>query len=166
MHVQCVKSVCVCIITHSHAHTHTRTHTHTHTYTHAHTHIHTHTHACTHTHVHTHVHTHTHTHAHAHTQAGINLFCCSYMLLCSFNILFASLFVICTLCVCFDRRRTLVSMGTHDLDTIQGPFTYEALPPEQIKFAPLNHVSVCSYVRSCWCVGGISTVCGCMCVCV
>ena len=36
------------------------------------------------------------------------------------------------------RQRTLVSMGTHDLDTLQGPFTYEALPPKQIKFAPLN----------------------------
>ena len=38
------------------------------------------------------------------------------------------------------RRRTIVSMGTHDLDTIQGPFTYEALPPDQIKFKPLNQV--------------------------
>ncbi|TWU74804.1 phenylalanine--tRNA ligase subunit beta [Metarhizium rileyi] len=36
------------------------------------------------------------------------------------------------------RNRTLVSMGTHDLDTIQGPFTYEALPPRDIKFVPLN----------------------------
>ncbi|KAI8069436.1 beta subunit of phenylalanyl-tRNA synthetase [Gongronella butleri] len=36
------------------------------------------------------------------------------------------------------RKRTLASMGTHDLDTIQGPFTYEALPPDQIKFVPLN----------------------------
>ncbi|KAJ5690981.1 Phenylalanine--tRNA ligase beta subunit [Penicillium malachiteum] len=36
------------------------------------------------------------------------------------------------------RQRTLVSIGTHDLDTIQGPFTYEALPPKDIKFAPLN----------------------------
>jgi len=36
------------------------------------------------------------------------------------------------------RKRSLVSMGTHDLDTIQGPFSYEALPPEQIKFCPLN----------------------------
>ncbi|EFZ00983.1 hypothetical protein MHUMG1_05406 [Metarhizium humberi] len=36
------------------------------------------------------------------------------------------------------RNRTLVSMGTHDLDTIQGPFTYEALPPRDIKFIPLN----------------------------
>lgn len=36
------------------------------------------------------------------------------------------------------RNRTLVAIGTHDLDTIQGPFTYEALPPDQIKFAPLN----------------------------
>ena len=31
-------------------------------------------------------------------------------------------------------------MGTHDLDTVEGPFTYEALPPEQIKFCPLNQV--------------------------
>lgn len=36
------------------------------------------------------------------------------------------------------RKRTLVAIGTHDLDTIQGPFTYDALPPEQIKFKPLN----------------------------
>ena len=36
------------------------------------------------------------------------------------------------------RQRSLVSIGTHDLDTIHGPFDYEALPPEQIKFAPLN----------------------------
>lgn len=36
------------------------------------------------------------------------------------------------------RNRTLVSIGTHDLDTIKGPFTYEALPPKDIKFAPLN----------------------------
>ena len=36
------------------------------------------------------------------------------------------------------RQRTLVSIGTHDLDTVQGPFTYEALPPEEIKFTPLN----------------------------
>ena len=36
------------------------------------------------------------------------------------------------------RQRSLVAIGTHDLDTIEGPFTYEALPPDQIKFAPLN----------------------------
>ncbi|EKX52357.1 hypothetical protein GUITHDRAFT_84815 [Guillardia theta CCMP2712] len=36
------------------------------------------------------------------------------------------------------RRRTLVAIGTHDLDTITGPFTYEALPPTDIVFAPLN----------------------------
>ncbi|KAL5113926.1 phenylalanine--tRNA ligase subunit beta [Pleosporales sp. CAS-2024a] len=36
------------------------------------------------------------------------------------------------------RNRTLVSIGTHDLDTVQGPFSYEALPPEQIEFIPLN----------------------------
>lgn len=29
-------------------------------------------------------------------------------------------------------------MGTHDLDTVKGPFTYEALKPEEITFTPLN----------------------------
>ncbi|CAL9082592.1 unnamed protein product [Musa acuminata var. zebrina] len=38
------------------------------------------------------------------------------------------------------RRRTLVAIGTHDLDTIQGPFTYEALPPQEINFVPLKQV--------------------------
>jgi phenylalanyl-tRNA synthetase beta chain len=28
------------------------------------------------------------------------------------------------------RKRSLVAIGTHDLDRLQGPFTYEALPPE------------------------------------
>ncbi|KZM24790.1 Phenylalanine--tRNA ligase [Ascochyta rabiei] len=36
------------------------------------------------------------------------------------------------------RQRTLVSIGTHDLDTVKGPFTYEALKPEEIEFIPLN----------------------------
>jgi phenylalanyl-tRNA synthetase beta chain len=36
------------------------------------------------------------------------------------------------------RQRSLVAIGTHDLSTLKGPFTYEALPPDQIKFAPLN----------------------------
>ncbi|MCJ1255358.1 phenylalanine--tRNA ligase subunit beta [Lignoscripta atroalba] len=36
------------------------------------------------------------------------------------------------------RQRTLVAIGTHDLDKIKGPFTYEALPPEKIEFVPLN----------------------------
>ena len=36
------------------------------------------------------------------------------------------------------RKRSLVAIGTHDLDTIQGPFTYEALAPDAIKFKPLN----------------------------
>ena len=36
------------------------------------------------------------------------------------------------------RQRTLVAIGTHDLDTVQGPFTYEALSPDQIEFVPLN----------------------------
>ncbi|KAL2231891.1 phenylalanine--tRNA ligase beta subunit, cytoplasmic-like [Sesamum indicum] len=36
------------------------------------------------------------------------------------------------------RRRTLVAIGTHDLDTIEGPLTYEALPPPEISFIPLK----------------------------
>ncbi|CAK9137143.1 unnamed protein product [Ilex paraguariensis] len=38
------------------------------------------------------------------------------------------------------RQRTLVAIGTHDLDTMQGPFTYEALPPSEINFVPLKQV--------------------------
>ena len=36
------------------------------------------------------------------------------------------------------RGRKLVSMGTHDLDTVKGPFIYKALKPEHIHFVPLN----------------------------
>ncbi|KAK3829379.1 MAG: beta subunit of phenylalanyl-tRNA synthetase [Benniella sp.] len=36
------------------------------------------------------------------------------------------------------RKRTLVAIGTHDLDTLKGPFTYEALAPKDIQFTPLN----------------------------
>ncbi|CAG9465528.1 unnamed protein product [Pedinophyceae sp. YPF-701] len=36
------------------------------------------------------------------------------------------------------RQRSLVAIGTHDLDKVRGPFTYEALPPEQIRFTPLK----------------------------
>lgn len=36
------------------------------------------------------------------------------------------------------RRRTLASVGTHDLDTIKGPFKYMAKPPKDIKFRPLS----------------------------
>lgn len=36
------------------------------------------------------------------------------------------------------RQRSLVAIGTHDLATIQGPFTYEALPPQEIRFVPLK----------------------------
>ena len=38
----------------------------------------------------------------------------------------------------FCRRRTLVAIGTHDLDTIEGPFIYDAKPPADIKFKPLS----------------------------
>ncbi|KAI9849447.1 MAG: phenylalanine--tRNA ligase subunit beta [Sclerophora amabilis] len=36
------------------------------------------------------------------------------------------------------RQRSLVAIGTHDLDTVKGPFTYEALPPTEVAFVPLN----------------------------
>jgi len=36
------------------------------------------------------------------------------------------------------RRRTLVSIGTHDLDTIQGPFVYDAKAPADISFVALS----------------------------
>ena len=42
-----------------------------------------------------------------------------------------------------------MSIGTHDLDTVEGPFTYEALPPDQIKFVPLNQVGS-TRVRGCY----------------
>ncbi|CAL1207064.1 phenylalanine--tRNA ligase, beta subunit [Candida parapsilosis] len=40
------------------------------------------------------------------------------------------------------RNRTLVAIGTHDLDTLTPPFSYEALPPKDIKFKPLNQSKV------------------------
>jgi len=36
------------------------------------------------------------------------------------------------------RRRQLVAIGTHDLDTLTPPFRYEARAPRDIKFAPLG----------------------------
>ena len=36
------------------------------------------------------------------------------------------------------RKRTYVAIGTHDLDTLQGPFYYRALAPKDISFVPLT----------------------------
>lgn len=36
------------------------------------------------------------------------------------------------------REPKLVAIGTHDLDAVTGPFTYDALPPSEIEFAPLD----------------------------
>jgi phenylalanyl-tRNA synthetase beta chain len=36
------------------------------------------------------------------------------------------------------RRRTYVAIGTHDYDTVKGPFSYRALPPQEINFVPLT----------------------------
>lgn len=41
------------------------------------------------------------------------------------------------------RKRTLVSIGTHDLDTVQGPFTYDAKPPSDFTFIPLYQTKEC-----------------------
>ena len=38
-------------------------------------------------------------------------------------------------------------MGTHDLDTIQGPFTYTAKPPSEIVFKALNQTKEMSAVE-------------------
>ncbi|KAH9179855.1 phenylalanyl-tRNA synthetase subunit beta [Lactarius sanguifluus] len=40
------------------------------------------------------------------------------------------------------RKRQFVAIGTHDLDTISAPFRYEARPPKDIKFVPLNKTQV------------------------
>lgn len=39
------------------------------------------------------------------------------------------------------RQRTLVSMGTHDLDQITGQIVYDAKKPEDIKFMPLKQTA-------------------------
>ncbi len=36
------------------------------------------------------------------------------------------------------RRRTLVAIGTHDLDSVSAPFSYEALPPGSMPFLALR----------------------------
>lgn len=36
------------------------------------------------------------------------------------------------------RKRTLVAIGTHDLDSIKPPFIYDAKSPSEIKFRALN----------------------------
>lgn len=63
--------------------------------------------------------------------------------------------------VCLCRKRSLVAIGTHDLDTISGPFTYTAKPPGDISFKPLNQNKeytasqlMSLYKVSCWADGG------------
>eukprot|EP00903_Cladosiphon_okamuranus_P013526 g12598.t1 len=36
------------------------------------------------------------------------------------------------------RRRTLVAIGAHDLNTVKGPFRYDAVPPSDVDFVPLT----------------------------
>ena len=40
------------------------------------------------------------------------------------------------------RRRTLVSMGTHDLDKVEGSISYEAQDPSEISFQALKQTEV------------------------
>jgi phenylalanyl-tRNA synthetase beta chain len=39
------------------------------------------------------------------------------------------------------RKRTLVAIGTHDLDTLTPPFRYDARRPTDLRFRPLNQPS-------------------------
>ena len=39
------------------------------------------------------------------------------------------------------RRRTLVAIGTHDLDALEGPFTYSCEESESFSFVPLTSSS-------------------------
>ncbi|KAG2300404.1 hypothetical protein Bca52824_036876 [Brassica carinata] len=41
-------------------------------------------------------------------------------------------------CAVLRGAKILVAIGTHDLDTLQGPFTYEALSPKDVNFVPLK----------------------------
>lgn len=43
------------------------------------------------------------------------------------------------------RKRTYVAIGTHDMDTLTGPFRYKALIPEDINFVPLTEDNGKSY---------------------
>lgn len=43
------------------------------------------------------------------------------------------------------RKRTYVAIGTHDLDTLKGPFRYQALKPQDINFVPLTEDNGKSY---------------------
>lgn len=45
---------------------------------------------------------------------------------------------LCCIYKMYSRKRTLVAIGTHDLDTVKGPFRYDAQKPEGIKFIPLK----------------------------
>ena len=36
------------------------------------------------------------------------------------------------------RKRSLVAIGTHDFDTLEGPFLYDARSPKDIKFCALR----------------------------
>jgi phenylalanyl-tRNA synthetase beta chain len=45
------------------------------------------------------------------------------------------------------RKRTLVAIGTHDLDKIRGPFVYTAMPPKDIRFCALNEMTEMTAVQ-------------------
>lgn len=45
------------------------------------------------------------------------------------------------------RKRTLSSIGTHDLSTLTPPFSYEALPPKDIKFTALGQTEEMDAVK-------------------
>lgn len=64
------------------------------------------------------------------------------------------------------RKRTLVAIGTHDLDTLSGPFTFTAKRPPDIKFKPLNMTkehTACELMNICK-VKNLQFYCLCACV--
>mmetsp|Transcript_19300 Transcript_19300/g.24904 ORF Transcript_19300/g.24904 Transcript_19300/m.24904 type:complete len:640 (-) Transcript_19300:40-1959(-) len=46
------------------------------------------------------------------------------------------------------RQRTLVAIGTHDLDSVKAPFFYDAREPKDIKFVPLTPADKGAFVSS------------------
>ena len=45
------------------------------------------------------------------------------------------------------RQRSLVAIGTHDLDAVHGPFSYDARDPLDIIFCPLTHATQSFHAR-------------------
>lgn len=90
-----------------------------------------------------------------HAKSALNSFLEAKVISLNWRVsIFSSTCKICLAC----RKRSLVAIGTHDLDTISGPFTYTAKPPGDISFKPLNQTKeytatqlMSLYKVSSWC---------------